>query len=163
MGPVPLRGGAILGALLLIGALLGRLLTSVVPIMFVGDLSFLLGLAGLVALLAGSPALRRYGFALAFLIFMVPLPVALYSAIASPLQMFVSRVGGAILGLVGIPVLCQGNMMTLPGDVQMFVPRRAAGCVSSPASSRSRRRWPICRTARWPIGRSSWPPPCRSR
>ena len=40
----------------------------------------------------GSTALRRYWFAIVFLVFMVPLPVALYATIASPLQLLVSQV-----------------------------------------------------------------------
>ena len=99
------------------------------PVGFVGDLSLLiLGLAGLVvALLFGREALRRYGFAIGFLAFMVPLPVALYAMIASPLQLTVSRVATAILNLSGIPVLCEGNMITLPGDNRMFVAEACSG------------------------------------
>ena len=108
-GPLPLGGGFGIGVGLLILAVLGRLATGVVPIGFVGDISFLLGLAGLTALLAGIAALRRFGFALGFLIFMVPLPVALYSAIASPLQLMVSRLGGALLGLGGSRCSARGT------------------------------------------------------
>jgi exosortase len=126
-GPTAVRGGLGLGVALLVAAILGRAATTVVPIGIVGDLAFLLGLAGVVALMAGAEALRRYGFALGFLVFMVPLPIALYTAIASPLQRLVSRVGANLLGLCGIPVLVQGNMMTLPGDVQMFVAEACSG------------------------------------
>ncbi len=112
---------------MLVVALLGRMVTTVVPVGIVNDLAFLLGLAGVVALMAGREALGRYGFALFFLVFMVPLPIALYSAIASPLQLLVSRMGARLLNLSGIPVLCQGNMMTLPGDVQMFVAEACSG------------------------------------
>jgi hypothetical protein len=80
-----------LGVFLLAVAILGRLATVVVPFGFVGDGAFLIGLAGVVALLAGG-RLRRYGFALAFLAFMIPLPVALYARIASPLQSMVSQI-----------------------------------------------------------------------
>ncbi len=126
-GPTTVRGGLLLGSALLVVAMLGRLVTTVVPVGIVSDLSLLLGLAGVVGLIAGSDALRRYGFALFFLVFMVPLPIALYSAIASPLQLLVSRLGSALLNAIGIPVLCQGNMMTLPGDVQMFVAEACSG------------------------------------
>jgi exosortase len=98
-----------------------------VPVPFVGDLSFLLGLAGVCALMAGTGALRRYGFALAFLLFMIPLPVALYTAFASPLQMLVSRIASVILNAGGIPVLCEGTMMTLPGGIRMFVAEACSG------------------------------------
>lgn len=126
-GPIAVRGGVAWGIILLLLAILGRAATSVVPVGIVNDLAFLCGLAGVVALLAGGQALRRYGFALGFLIFMIPLPIALYSAIASPLQLLVTRMGAQLLGLTGIPVLIQGNMMTLPGGVQMFVAEACSG------------------------------------
>ncbi|GIW88844.1 MAG: exosortase [Isosphaeraceae bacterium] len=126
-GPVPRTGGIGLGTCLLAACLLGRALTLIVPIGVLADLSFLMGLAGIVATLAGTAALRRYGFALFFLIFMVPLPIALYSAIASPLQRLVSRMGATLLNAIGIPVLTQGNMMTLPGDVHLFVAEACSG------------------------------------
>ncbi len=126
-GAVPVRGGLILGGLLLALSVLGRLATTVVPVGIVSDVSFLLGLAGLVAALAGTAVLRRYGFSLFFLIFMVPLPVALYAALAGPLQRLVTVLSGALLNASGIPVLCQGNMMTLPGDVQLFVAEACSG------------------------------------
>jgi exosortase len=126
-GPVALRGGAALGIGLLAVALLGRLAMVLVPIPFLGDLALLLGLAGLCALIAGAEALRRYAFAIFFLIFMVPLPIALYTRIASPLQLLASRIATVVLNATGIPVLCEGNMMTLPGGVQMFVAEACSG------------------------------------
>jgi EpsI family protein len=127
LGPVPVRGGARTGVVLLVGCLFGRLATTVVPIGIIGDGAFLLGLAGLCSLLAGRAALRRYGFALSFLAFMVPLPIALYAWIAGPLQLMVSQVASALLNGLGVPVLCQGNLMTLPGGLRMFVAEACSG------------------------------------
>lgn len=126
-GPLSVRRGVGAGLALLLAAILGRLVTIVVPIGIVGDVSFLLGLAGVACIFGGRDCLRRYGFALAFLVFMIPLPIALYSAIATPLQLLVSRVAAGLLNLGGIPVLRQGNMMTLPGDVHMFVAEACSG------------------------------------
>jgi len=126
-GPVAVKLGVGLGAGLLIAALCGKLATVVVPVGTVGDYSFLLALAGASCLLWGREALRRYWFAFFFLVFMVPLPVRLYSAIASPLQLLVSQVASAVLNATGVPVLCEGNMMTLPGNVRMFVAEACSG------------------------------------
>src|SRR5205823_5933988 len=52
---------------------------------------------------------------------------ALYTAIASPLQLLVSRIASDLLNAVGIPVLCEGNLMTLPGGVHMFVAEACSG------------------------------------
>ena len=81
-----------MGSLLLVVALAVRLITIPLPIPFLGDLAFLIGLAGLFTVFLGATALKRYWFAFFFLVFMVPLPIALYSKIASPLQLFASRV-----------------------------------------------------------------------
>jgi exosortase len=126
-GPVPVRSGVALGVGLLAAAILGRLATILVPVGIVGDGAFLLGLAGTCALLAGTAALRRFAFAIGFLAFMIPLPVALYTAIAAPLQLLVSRAASDLLNAIGIPVLCEGNLMTLPGGVVMFVAEACSG------------------------------------
>jgi exosortase len=126
-GPVPVRAGEFLGGTLLGIALLGRLITIPLPIPFLGDLALLLGLAGIFALLLGTMALRRYWFAFFFLVFMVPLPIALYSRIASPLQLLASQVASTVMNATGVPVLCEGNRMTLPGGVQMFVAEACSG------------------------------------
>jgi exosortase len=126
-GPVAIKAGSLLGASLIGLAVLGRLATVVVPVGFVGDLSLLIGAAGIVSLLFGRDALIRYGFAIAFLVFMIPLPVALYAKIASPLQLMVSQVATLLLNISGIPALCEGNMITLPGDHKMFVAEACSG------------------------------------
>lgn len=126
-GPVAVRGGTVVGLLLLAVSLLGRLAMVLVPIPFLGDLAFLLGLAGIGALVLGTEALKRYWFAIFFLIFMVPLPIALYAKIASPLQLLASQLATVALNATGVPVLCEGNMMTLPGGVQMFVAEACSG------------------------------------
>jgi len=81
----------------------------------------------LFTVMMGSTALKRYWFAFFFLVFMVPLPIALYSKIASPLQLFASRVASALMNASGLPVLCEGNRMTLPGGLQMFVAEACSG------------------------------------
>jgi exosortase len=126
-GPLTVRSGALLGSTLLGLAIVGRLATVVIPVGFIGDLSFLIGLAGLCVLLLGTNALRRYWFALFFLIFMIPLPVALYALIASPLQLLASQIASVVLNSTGVPVLAEGNMMTLPGGVRMFVAEACSG------------------------------------
>jgi len=127
LGPVPIRGGTVLGMGLLLLSIVGRLGMVLVPIPFLGDLAFLIGLAGICALIAGTDVLKRYWFSFFFLLFMVPLPIALYTRIASPLQLLASQLSAHFLNLTGVPVLCEGNMMTLPGGVQMFVAEACSG------------------------------------
>jgi len=126
-GPVPLRSGVGLGGALLGLALLMHLVAIPLPIPFIDAVALLIGMAGIFTLLAGSAALKRYWFVFFFLIFMVPLPVALYTRIASPLQLMASRVASSFMNASGVPVLCEGNRMTLPGGVQMFVAEACSG------------------------------------
>jgi exosortase len=126
-GPVPVRSGALLGSVLIATALSIKLATIVIPFPVASDYGFLLTLAGICAVLAGSGALGRYWFAFFFLGFMVPLPVAMYSMIANPLQLLVSQMATSMLNVIGIPALCEGNMITLPGDNQLFVAEACSG------------------------------------
>jgi exosortase len=126
-GPVAVRSGVGVGTALLLVSMLGRMATIVVPVGVVGDLSFLMGLAGICALLVGTDVLRRYWFAFFFLVFMIPLPVALYARIASPLQLMVSQIATELLNASGVPVLREGNMMTLPRNIRMFVAEACSG------------------------------------
>ena len=126
-GNVPICSGIGLGSILLGLALVGRLISIPLPIPFLGDFALLIGLAGIFALLLGTTALKRYWFVFFFLVFMVPLPIAMYSRIASPFQLIASQLASAVMNLTGIPVLCEGNRMTLPGGVQMFVAEACSG------------------------------------
>jgi exosortase len=126
-GPFPIHAGYLLGVVLLAFALAVRLVTIPLPIPFLGDLALLLGLAGGFSLLLGADALKRFWFVFLFLLFMVPLPIAMYSRLASPLQLLASRFASALMNAAGVPVLCEGNRMTLPGGVQMFVAEACSG------------------------------------
>ena len=81
---------------------------------------------------------------------MVPLPVAVYSRIASPLQLLASQVASTVMNATGVPVLREGNHMTLPGGVQLFVAEACSGMrqltgflalTTAVATSRRGRRW----------------------
>jgi exosortase len=126
-GPVPVRSGVWLGSFLIATALAIKLATIVIPFPVASDYGLLMALAGTCALLVGTAALKRYWFAFFFLGFMVPLPVALYTMIANPLQLLVSQMSTSMLNVVGIPALCEGNMITLPGDNQLFVAEACSG------------------------------------
>ena len=126
-GPVAIKGGGKLGISLLGTALLLKLATVVIVVGTLGDMALLVAIAGVTALIGGTEVLKRHWFAIAFLVFLVPLPVALYATIASPLQLLVSKVASVVLNATGVPVLTEGNMMTLPGGVQMFVAEACSG------------------------------------
>ncbi|MCS7041727.1 MAG: exosortase/archaeosortase family protein [Bryobacteraceae bacterium] len=78
--------------------------------------SFLVALWGAVATLGGWRLLRDIAFPLLLLVFMIPLPAVIYNQITFPLQLFASQVAEAALGLLGIPVLREGNILELPSQ-----------------------------------------------
>ena len=126
-GPVEVRSGLVIGAGL-IGLAMGiQLTTIIIPFPAVGDYGLVLALAGGCAILAGREALKRYWFAFFFLVFMIPLPVAFYAMIANPLQFLVSQLATSMLNVLGIPALCEGTMITLPGGNQLFVAQACSG------------------------------------
>lgn len=126
-GPVAVRAGTWLGSTLIAVGLLIKLATVVIPFPAASDYGFLMALAGICATLAGADVLKRYWFAFFFLVFMIPLPDAFYSMIANPLQLMVSRMASAMLNVLNIPALCEGNLITLPGDNQLFVAEACSG------------------------------------
>jgi exosortase len=126
-GPVPVRSGVTIGAAFIGLALLIKLATVFIPFPSASDYGLLFALAGVCSLLTGVETLKRFGFAFFFLVFMVPLPVAVYSMIANPLQMMVTQVATSMLNTIGIPAFCEGNMITLPGDHQLFVAEACSG------------------------------------
>jgi exosortase len=126
-GPVPVRGGGAIGGAMLALSVLIRLVTIPLPISFVGQVAFIMGLTGIFGLMFGASALRRYWFAFTFLVFMVPLPVAVYSRLASPLQLLASQVAATVMNATGVPVLREGNHLTLPGGIQLFVAEACSG------------------------------------
>jgi exosortase len=96
--------------LLGIGALLIGRLGSV---NFLMRNSLIIILAGLVVFHLGTRVLRVVLFPLAFLLFMVPLPMILHYALTFPLQNLAARQAAWTLDLIGIPVILDGNVIHL--------------------------------------------------
>ena len=91
--------------LLFIGSLGAELFTS--------RFSLLVLIAGIILFLAGWKMLRAVAFPLAFLIFMIPIPVIIYNQITFPLQLIASRLATFWLEVVQVPVLRDGNVLIL--------------------------------------------------
>ena len=78
----------------------------------------------------GGPGLRALAFPVGFLLFMVPLPDAWLTPLIVQLQLLVSRAAGDLLALAGTPVVREGNVLILPGDVSLFVEEACSGITS---------------------------------
>jgi exosortase len=96
----------------------------------------LLGLTAVATVVACVLALRgvgwtkTLGFSLGYLLFMVPLPVAWVTPLIVKLQLLVSSVGVEILQGAGVAIFRQGNVLTLPGDLSLFVAEACSGITS---------------------------------
>jgi exosortase len=100
--------------LLVLLASVGVLVVSVLgAAVFLARLSMLGVLAGIVLYLYGWRHLKLLAFPIAFLLLMIPIPTILFNKIAFPLQLVASRFGELALTAVGIPVLREGNVITL--------------------------------------------------
>ena len=88
----------------------------------VGTLPFVLLIAGLCAWELDGPRFRQVAFALAFLIFMVPFPLALEHAIESFLQHGSAPPAYWLFNLVGTPVFRENLVFHLPGITLQIAP-----------------------------------------
>jgi exosortase len=71
---------------------------------------------GCVLSVLGKHALFRFFPALAVLVFLIPVPPDVRLRIAGPLQAWTAEVSQAVLDLFGVPVLREGNMLTVNGQ-----------------------------------------------
>src|ERR1051326_7216422 len=81
---------------------------------FVARTAFLIALVGTIWTLAGTAVLRALALPLFLLLFMIRIPLFVYQQITFPLQILASRVATGILGVLGVPVLRDGNILELP-------------------------------------------------
>ncbi len=80
---------------------------------FLSRSSFVILLAGLVVYFLGWGYLRAALFPLGFLFVMIPIPVIIFNQVAFPLQFLASQMASALLKLIGVPVLREGNVIQL--------------------------------------------------
>lgn len=81
--------------------------------LFLQRSAFLISLVGLLLILGGRALVRELLFPLLLLPFMIPIPTVIYNSITFPLQLFASWVAETVLGWINIPVLRDGNVLTL--------------------------------------------------
>ncbi len=81
--------------------------------LFFSRVSLLILLAGIVILFRGWTFFRAVLFPWAFLILMIPIPALLINHVTFPLQLLAAKLATALLQLVGVPVLREGNLIVL--------------------------------------------------
>lgn len=88
--------------------------------------SLVIVLAAIVLLLRGWPGLRRVGFALVLLCFIVPIPGQIMTAFTLPIAIEVSKVVDYALFTLGYPIAREGVVLQL-GPYQLLVANACAG------------------------------------
>lgn len=101
--------------LALVGVALFLLIVGVLGAeLFLSRSSFVFLIAGLIVLFEGWPRFRAALFPWLFLFLMIPIPTILFTQITFPLQLLASKLATHILAWSGVPVLREGNVITVP-------------------------------------------------
>jgi exosortase len=102
------------GLVLLVISLILYILATYAEIKTGATLAMIVSIVGVVLFLYGFALFREILFILLFLLFMIPVPAQIYSAMTTPLQLFVSQVSVWFVMLFGLPVFREGNVIHLP-------------------------------------------------
>lgn len=104
------------GLAFVIFSLLLYLFARFAEIATVASFSMVALIAAVIVYLCGFAILREIAFPLMFLLFMIPVPAQIYSALTVPLQLFVTKASVWIAAHLTIPVYREGNVIHLPGQ-----------------------------------------------
>ncbi len=74
----------------------------------------ILGIIGFVWSSLGTAAMKTLAAPLAYLFFMVPLPLAVYISISADMQLLSSKLGMVLISLFHVPAALDGNIIILP-------------------------------------------------
>lgn len=102
------------GILVLLFGILTLFIGTIGAELFTTRCSLIMVTAGLIIFMLGVGYFKLLFFPLAFLVFMIPLPYLIYDSVAFPLKLFAARVATFFLQLIEVPILREGNLITLP-------------------------------------------------
>jgi len=113
LAEAPLKG-SLAGLPLIVVALAMLVIGSLGGESFGARLSLPITLLGVVWFLMGAQVLRQAWMALAYLVFMIPLPYVALKALTYQSRLFDAGLTATALGWLGVPVLQNGVMLHLP-------------------------------------------------
>jgi exosortase len=116
----------VLGAALLLGAVLLRYASGLAAELFTMRFSLIAALCALVVYFWGVRQVLRWWLPFTLLFLSIPLPQVVLSSLAFPLQVQASKLGALLLESRNVPVLLQGNIIHLPGQT-LFVTEACSG------------------------------------
>lgn len=117
---------SMLGLLVVVGSILLLMAGTLGAELFLSRVSIIGIVAGTVLFVLGWEHLRILLLPIAFLVLMIPIPAIIFNQIAFPLQLLASRFGEATLRALSIPVLREGNVITL-ATTQLEVAEACSG------------------------------------
>lgn len=79
--------------------------------------SLIVILAGMVLFLFGREVFKVMALPLGYLVLMVPIPYIIYDVFAFPLKLYVTSISVAVLRLMGVVVVREGNIIMFPATV----------------------------------------------
>jgi exosortase len=101
------------GALIMVWAALQLYIATLGAELFLARTSLVISIIGAVLLIGGTKYVRVFAFPLFLLFFMVPIPTVIYNALTFPLQMRASETAEWAIGMLGIPIIREGNVLEL--------------------------------------------------
>ncbi len=116
----------VLGAAILIFAVLFRYAADLAAELFVMRGSMLMALAGLTVWYAGFRQLLHWWLPFTLTALSIPIPEVILNTVALPLQFMASKIGAGLLKWRDIPVMMNGNVIRIPGQ-QLFVAEACSG------------------------------------
>jgi exosortase len=116
----------VLGAAILIFAVLFRYAADLAAELFVMRGSMLMALAGLTVWYAGFRQLLHWWLPFTLTALSIPIPEVILNTVALPLQFTASKIGAGLLKWRDIPVMMNGNVIRIPGQ-ELFVAEACSG------------------------------------
>src|SRR5262249_31029724 len=117
---------SVLGLLVVLGSILMLMAGTLRAGLVLTRISIISIVLRTVLFVLGWEHLRILLFPLAFLLLMIPLPAIIFNQIAFPLQLLASRFGEVTLRALDIPVLREGNVISL-ATTQLEVAEACSG------------------------------------
>ncbi|MCS6866861.1 MAG: exosortase/archaeosortase family protein [Gemmataceae bacterium] len=124
--PLEVRPRPLVGCLLLVGILGLRAVAGSLLFYQLDAASLLLAMTGAVVAFGGMPMLKRIWPAIAFLIFMIPLPYELERNVGGPLKTAATISSTFLLQTLGLPAIRDGNLILID-DVRLGVVDACSG------------------------------------
>lgn len=120
------KGNMLLGAFMLVVAILIRYMAGLAAELFTMRASMILALGALTVYHYGFRQLLHWWLPFLLACLSIPLPELITQAMALPLQFKASQMGAAMLRMREIPVRLSGNVIRIPGN-ELFVTEACSG------------------------------------